>query len=424
MMTDHLLVGALFLVAFWALDPLRLNLDRIGLIKHIPLLLTGAAIALAATGAALFPRRPAGVGVGPISAWFWPLGVFASGVLAGSLYGRFFAGVENSFLNMGLCMFLAPALAWQVGASADPARWARNFFCAVGSVAACDGLLQWAHFAGQTYFHGSEFIVIPLAVYCWFGVAAQPARFLGTAFFLSLAVAAHKNTGYLLALFCIAYCAFWSIRGRYRSLRNPLARERQAGTAALVAIVLLVTGALFYGLRKLLLPTGNPEYRLHTYQKALGKFLDAPVFGNFFSGPATERFDLYQVMNSASNVLPTHSDPLDILANGGAVYSLLFVYGAWRLIRLMWQAIDHSAADGDRALLPGLHACLAIFISGCIVFSFNPVLTQPNSALLLWAAAGTGLGLALRARHASAQAAGRHRAAPAQARPMPRSRVY
>lgn len=408
MMTDHLVVGALFLAAVWALDPLRLNLDRTALVKHVPLLLTAGAIALGGVGLALFPRRSAaGVSVGRIGAGFWPLGVFSVGVLAGSLYGRLIAGVDNSFMNMGLCMLVAPALAWQVGATADPVRWGRNLFCAVGVVAACDGLLQWAHFAGETYFHGSEFIVIPLAVYCWFAVASPALRFIGTAFFLSLAVAAHKNTGYLLALFCIGYCAFWSIRERYKAARNPLVRERQVGTAALVGIALFGAGAFFYVLRSLLLPTGNPQYRLHTYERAFNKFLESPLFGSFFSGPATERFDLYQVMNSVSNVLPTHSDPLDILANGGAVYSLLFLYGAWKLIRLMWTAIEHAASHENRAMLPALHACLAIFITGCIVFSFNPVLTQPNSALLLWAASGAGLGFALRVRAGAARAPGR-----------------
>ena len=60
------------------------------------------------------------------------------------------------------------------------------------------------------------------------------------------------------------------------------------------------------------------------------------------------------------------------------------------------RAWRHAQAQ---ACVPALHGCLAIFISGMITLCFNPVLTQPNSALLYWAATGLGLGLALRMRN-------------------------
>jgi len=452
-MTDYLMLAVLFAAAFWVLDPLRLGLDRIGVVKHLPLMGVAGVAVMAAVGRILFapPRRAARAPDMPtgrdVMLQFWPLALFAGGVLAGSLYGRFAHGVDNSFLNMGLFVWVVPILAWVVCKSADPARWARGFFIALGSVAVVVGLLQWKHFGNAIYYHGIEFAVIPLAVYCWYAGKSWPARLLGWTFFLSLAVAQHKNTGYMLALFVLAYAAYWAWRAGYRAARDAMARERQVGWAAFLVIGALAFGGGFYGLRKLFLPSGNPDYRLHTYQKALEKFADSPLIGNLFTGPATERFELYQVNVSSSNVLPTHSDPLDILGNGGLLYALLFVWGCFMLLRLMMAALEEGGvlaqrvrasagrrrpreaalaelrdADSQAALslacMPALHGCVAIFISGLIVLCFNPVLTQPNSALTYWAATGIGLGLALRMR---ARPAAAH--SPGAAVPEARSRT-
>lgn len=422
LMTDAIALLALFLAALWVLDPLRLSLDHLTVIKHLPLLLLGCALVVAATGRALFARREGARPLEELGLALWPMMLFALAVLGGSLYGRLFQGVDNSFLNMGLLMLTLPAVAWFVRVTPDPARWTRCFYLAIGAVAALDGLLQWAHFAGDTYFHGVEFAVIPLATWCWFGIRNAFWRAAATLFFISLAAAEHKNTGILLGLLVVAYCGYWSLRGQYRRARDHLARERQAGWAVFTGMSLLAFGASVYALRKLLLPDGNPKYRLHTYQKALDKFTDSPLIGNAFTGPATERFELFQVSVSRSNVLPTHSDPLDILANGGVAYSLLFLYGAWKLLWLMACAVYRAEADPE--LRPpyaaALHTSLVTFMSGIIVFSFNPVLTQPNSALVFWAATGVGLGLALRTP--AAQARVRSAARPARPAAAPRMR--
>lgn len=401
-MTDVFLVGALFMAAVWVLDPAQLGLDRLTGIKHLPLLALLCTLVLAATGRALFPRAPAqeAAALPLLSARLWPFMLFGAAVIVASLYGRFAEGVENSFLNMGLFMAVAPVVAWLALTTSDPARLARWFFTVLICAAAVDGLLQWAHFGGGTYFHGTEFAVIPLAAYCWFAwKGAWLPRLAGALFFISLGPVEHKNTGYLLALGMAAYCGYWSVRARYRAARDGMARERQIGWAVFMGGGLLTLGLAIYALRSLLLPDGNPQYRLHTYEKAFDKFLSSPVIGNAFSGPATERFDLFEVGGSSSNILPTHSDPLDILANGGVVYALLFLYGVWRVLRLLLGTLERAGDDARlRPLTAPLHGCVAIFLSGIVVYCFNPVLTQPNGALVYWAATGLGVGLALRLR--------------------------
>ena len=413
LMTDYLLLLVMFAAAFWVLDPPRLGLDRLTGIKHLPLLALAGVVTVAVTGAALFRAPNTPLYGRAIARAAWPLLLFAAGVMGGSLYGRLLHGVENSFLNMGLLVWVMPATAWMAARCADPAKLARGFFLALGGVAFAVGLLQWARGGGVAYYHGTEYAVIPLAIYGWYAARSWPARIFLFLFFASLALAQHKNTGYLLAFFAVAYCAVQAWRAGYRAARDAMARERQVGWAAFLLIGTCLFSLGFYALRKLLLPSGNPDYRLHTYQKALDKFFDSPLVGTGFTGPATERFELYQVAVSSSNVLPTHSDPLDILANGGVIYSLLFVLGAWLLLRLMLGAIARAelvaAQRPGRGMPPTpqamardcvapLHGCVAIFASALIVCAFNPVLTQPNAALVMWAAAGLGLGLALRVR--------------------------
>jgi hypothetical protein len=425
-MTDYFMLAALWAAAFWVLDPLRIGLDRITIVKHLPLMLMAGTAAMVTVGITLFAARDRSEPFKEVMARFWPLALFGLGVIGGSLFGRLVNGVDNSFLNMGLFVWVVPLVAWAVVRSPDPAAWARGFFLALGSVAVLVGLLQWVHYGNGMYYHGVEFAVIPFMVYCWYASRHWPTRLLGLLFFLSLAVAQHKNTGYMLALYAFAHISYWAWRAGYRAARDVMARERQVGWAAFLVMGAAAFGLGFWGLREIFLPSGNPDYRLHTYQKALEKFADSPLVGNLFTGPATERFELYQVNVSSTNVLPTHSDPLDILGNGGLLYAVLFVWGCWLLLRLMMGALEAASAQAQamrrarrpaqrldapqrevaldekqklrQACMPALHGCLAIFIGGLIVLCFNPVLTQPNSALVYWAATGLGLGLALRMR--------------------------
>lgn len=399
LLTDYLVVLALILSAFWVLDPMHLALDRIAVVKHFPLAVLLGTLVFGFFGARLFPRTHQSPAVAGPWRHAWPLLAFAVAVMAGSLYARWRLHIANNFLNLGLFILVVPLMASIVKSMSDPVRWTRLFFLGVGAVAATNGVLQWLAWGRASYFHGSEFIVLPIAVYLWYSGLAKPLKLIGVAFFLSLAVAQHKNTGYLIVLFLLAYCVFWALRARLRSLADPLVRTQYQGLGVLAAAIAVAVSLGVLALRGVLLPSGNPEYRLHTYQRAFDKFLDSPLIGNAFSGAASERFDLFDVAVSYTNVLPTHSDVLDILANGGLLFSLFFLVGLWRLFRLLFTTIDNATLEKTKAYLPALHGCLSIFLAGLITLVFNPVLTQPNSALMLWASLGIGVGLALHLKH-------------------------
>jgi O-antigen ligase len=191
------------------------------------------------------------------------------------------------------------------------------------------------------------------------------------------------------------------LRARFQMLSEPMARERYAGISMFAAFGLLGLLLAFFSVRAFIAPDGNLAYRLHTYEKALSKFLESPLYGTVFTGPATEKFDLFTVGVSATNVLPTHSDPLDILANGGVLFSALFLYAMWKILRMMSSAVDSAPNSEAEACVPALHTCAAVFLSGLLTMSFNPVMTQPNCALMLWTTTGIGIGLALYVKHSS-----------------------
>jgi hypothetical protein len=399
LLTDYMIAMSLILSAFWVLDPMHLALDRIAVVKHFPLVVLLGTLLFGFFGARLFPRTHQAPTVGGPWGLAGPLVAFAGVVAAGSLYGRFRLDIDNTFLNMGLFILVVPLMASIVKSMSDPVHWTRIFFLGVGAVAAADGVLQWIDWGTASYFHGSEFIVLPVAVYLWFSRVFWPLKVIGVLFFLSLAAAEHKNTGYLIVFFLLVYCTFWAIRIRLKSLSDPFSRTQYQGLAVLTGVVSVVIALSLFALRGVLFPDGNPDYRLHTYQRAFEKFLESPLVGNVFSGPASERFDLYQVAISYTNILPTHSDVLDILANGGVVLSLLFLAGLWRIFRLLFSTIDNATLEKTKAYLPALHGCFAVFLTGIITLVFNPVLTQPNSALMLWASLGIGVGLALHLKH-------------------------
>jgi hypothetical protein len=401
-MTDHMIILALMLGAIWVLDPFHVNLDRISVIKHFPLMTLLGTLIFAAVGARLFPRSA------PLASWsellsiLWPLGVFAVAVMAGSLYARFQLNITNTFLNMGLFLLLIPLIARVVSSLSEPAAWARNFFIAVGLIAGVDGVLEWINFRGSyPYIHGAEFIVIPIAVYLWFARIPIIFKILGVLAYLSFGVAVYKNTGYLVLMFTLVYCVFWTLRARYRMQGDPLIRERYIAVSMFTVLALSALVAGYFLVRTSIAPGGNVEYRMHTYERAFSKFMESPLYGNFFAGPATERFDLFDVANSLTNVLPTHSDPLDILGNGGTLFTLLFAYGCWKLFRVMVSAVSLAPNSSGEHCLPGLHASIVVFITGLLTMAFNPVMTQPNSALMLWTTTGVGLGLALYVKNAT-----------------------
>jgi O-antigen ligase len=140
------------------------------------------------------------------------------------------------------------------------------------------------------------------------------------------------------------------------------------------------------------LPSGNVEFREFTYRAAWQQFLDSPIWGTAFSAESVRKFTLFTV-GIARNRLPTHSDLMDLLANGGLLAIGLWLFGYLRIgvfayRRILAPRFLHYpwASQG--------HTFAAISLAAIVVYAFNPILLQPEMAFMVWTTLGMLVGLA------------------------------
>jgi hypothetical protein len=215
-------------------------------------------------------------------------------------------------------------------------------------------------------------------------------------FFLLLAFLFKKNTGYLTGMLVVVYLLRFYAWPRW-SLQE---RVRRATMVYWTAIALLVCTALIAFLvinRTDYLPSGSPGFRLLTYQRAWQHFHASPLWGNWFTAPGSEKFTGFDT-GVSNNILPTHSDVLDLLANGGVMAIVLWLWALWRVARLAYGTVLRPEWASD-PLAPYAHMLAHSSIAGVVTYSFNPIFLQPGKALLLWANFGLLAGISLIVKH-------------------------
>ena len=193
------------------------------------------------------------------------------------------------------------------------------------------GAVLIADYGVRQVYHEQIFLVIPLAVLCLAPPRRTVLHWLGGAFFLAMAWFSQKLTSYAVGALTVAYllAVLW--------LPRPSARPAlQRATLAYWTLLLAAAGgALLAALllaHRAALPSGNLEYRLHTYAQAWRSFTDSPLWGSMFAAEAVRKFTLYTI-GIARNMLPTHSDILDLLANGGLAGISLWALGLAMIAR-------------------------------------------------------------------------------------------
>jgi O-antigen ligase len=267
-------------------------------------------------------------------------------------------------------------------------------------------------FGSREIYHEQIFLAIPIAVACALTRRHGLRAWLSTLFFLGLALLSMKNTSYLLALLASLYIAtFLWLNGIERAPSIKQLWLHYVAVLGTVAVIAAVCFLLYF--RASYLPSGNIEFRGFTYRAAWQQFLESPLWGTSFSAESIRTFTLYTV-GIARNRLPTHSDILDLLANGGLLGILLWMCGyirvgvfafrrvlAPRFLQYPWAATAHAFA--------------AISLSAVVVYAFNPILLQPEMAYLVWTTLGFLVGLAASSdieTHAAEMARRRAAAAP------------
>lgn len=384
-MTDYLFLVSIWFVVWWAVDPLHWGLDRLAHgMKHFPLISMLPALSLAYVGGALFKNKRNSVAKqNPNNKPMLIIWLFAIFITIGSLYARFIKGIDNGFLTMGLYAMGAPVTAWFINQSQHKLFIIKSIsyillFWALVSVA-----IQFANFRGVSVFHEKEHLALASVSILYFISSSKIIKVFVVGFIIISAISANKNTAYIIALLLILFFSIISGAIYASKLKDRFSRWFFWFQSTFVLTAGVGVAGLLYLYLKSDLPSGNPEYRLHTYEIAWNKFLNSPIWGNGFTRAATEEFDLFTV-NLNTQILPTHSDPLDIIANGGLIAFSLWI-SIFFILSFRWYAlIFHPEKQEEPDLVPYLHTLFCLAFSGLFVCLFNPILNAPNKAFVYW----------------------------------------
>lgn len=400
---EHLYLFAAAVAMIVAVDPFEWRLDAHPVVKHLALMIAAPAIAATLIGRALrsaFERTPH---LYRALRAAWPLFVLALMIVGSSLYARFFLDIRSTFLNFGLYMLATFGAAAMVLQSKDVEGMVRAYFRLLVAGATVMGLSLIYHYGVRQVYHEEIFLVIPIAALFVARTRRGLTGWVAFAYFLSMAWFSHKYTSYIIGVLTVAYLALFVALPRMRS--RPGLYRFAAAYGFFLAAFAAAAAAHYVALHsEVELPTGNPEYRLHTYALAWERFVESPLWGTFFTAEAVEKFTPFAI-GIAANRLPTHSDILDILANGGFVAALLWIAGLAAVFRVGYRSVLHPERV-DEAMAQYAHTLALMSFAGVFTYAFNPILLQPPMAYLLWTNLGLLLGLGMRmgrgGRHSAA----------------------
>lgn len=393
-MSDYFLLGGLWLALFYVADPFMIRLDKIGLTKHIPLFLCLGGILLANIGHWLFPSKEQSVTGRPR---YWavlgaalPLVLLGSWIVFGSWYTREYGGTNNTFISVGLYMLVTVLVARVTMLSPARNTLIRAYLLGATVVGAFMTIRMLPLGWPKINYHELEAMIVPLAVYFALRPGNRHWKAFWTLFFLAAGLVFQKNTGFLVLALTLSYV--WIVEWRFRFKESMGFKF----WTMLWLIVLIIAGLAAYSFlayqRGEWMPSGNPQYRLLTYENAWNNFLESPIWGSSFTEPATKRFKGFQIL-AADGILATHSDVLDLAAQGGLIALTLWVWLYLRIGRISLRNILRGRVQDDVHAAAHTFACMSL--GGIIVYAFNPILLQPAKALLHWSQIGLLLGLTL-----------------------------
>jgi hypothetical protein len=385
----------LFIVA----DPFDLGFERPAGTKHMPLLLSLVGLVIASVGHALRSQGRAKICV----SWSllragYPLVMLGAWVLAGGFYTRFVDHIQDSFMTTGLYMLATFSIARAI-ILCDAHEKLIASMCRMIALATAFMILRMIvqHIWSGGMYHEMEFLVIPVAVFFALRPSGSPMqRKLITLFFLFGAVTFLKNTAFIVLFITLLY--LWWVEWRFH-FKDPARVYRYiVGVMLAIAVAITLLAVLGNAFSEVTMPTGNPGYRMRTYDRAIARFYESPVWGTLFASRSTARFTAFEI-SVAGGQLPTHSDVLDIAANGGIIALGLLAWGYARIARVAGRTLLRGRVRNDMAAAAHMFACMSV--SGIAVYAFNPIMLQPEKALLLWGSLGMLLGCCLHAKASS-----------------------
>jgi hypothetical protein len=376
------------IAGFIVVNPFEFSLSKNEVVKHLPILITLLVFGFSVTANQLHQqeRRPEIVRI------IWPILLLAVFIVGGSLYVRFFEGNRYTFMTVGLYMSLLYISTYFFTRTAAPDSLLRIYFFFLLTLAGVMSLYLIRYFNIKQVYHEQIFLVIPFAVFFALGKIPSYLKWLGFFFFMAMSIASKKNTSYLIGIMVFLYLAVMVWMPSLRS-QDGLHRSFKHYLFFLLFAILGAAVAYFVSYRETYLPSGNPEYRLHTYQQVWQDFQTSPIWGSLFTNPAVRKFTVFDV-GIADNLLPTHSDLLDLAGQGGVFALFLWAAGLYLVFRLAYRSILAPKFLSD-PWAPYAHTLAVMSIAAVITYIFNPILLQPGMAYLVWTNLGFLLGMSL-----------------------------
>ena len=371
------LLAAVVLAAIYALDPSdrEWGLATLGSLKYVPTFLACAAVPFYLAGSRRVPLND------------WPLLsllAFSVLVLGGSLFTMLNRQVPAAETFLGRAFNVWPVLAGYMMMFFPRereflvSRFAPILFGITVGMFLILGLWRLGiHVVLSKHIYHEEavyFSAIAGAGLAAPGTRARVARVIVWSLAAALTV---KITGFAFAAIALAGLVIVEFQGQ----RTEGAASRVMGKVSVVLVVLagifatLVTASVY----RVLLPSGSPAVRLHTYAERWDLFTSSPLTGQWFVGTP--------IMQAGALTLPSHSDALDILAFGGILAGLLFL-GPIAIALRHGLANLRSFVDSRSRLQTGCVVLVAAFL---FELCFNPVLNQAKLSLPFW----LGLGVVL-----------------------------
>jgi hypothetical protein len=374
-------------------DPFDLDFERPAGTKHTPFMLELAGLLVANLGHAL-RWQP---GVHNRQSWplfragfpFVLLGVWA---LSGGLYTRIVDQIQDTFMTTGMYILSAFVMARLV-MLCDAYEKLVTIICRMMVAAAAFMIVRMLvlhEWSGGMY-HEMEFFVVPVAVYFALKTSgSRMQRVLMTLFFLFGGITFLKNTGFIVLAITLLYLFWADWRFQFSDMRRVYAYIVSLTVVLATTITIVaVLGNAFSGID---MPSGNPGYRVRTYERAMERFYESPIWGTLFVARSTARFTAFEI-SVADGQLPTHSDVLDLAANGGVLALGLLTWGYFRVARVARRTLLVGKCRSDTTAAAHMFACMSV--SGIAVYAFNPIMLQPEKALVLWGSLGMLLGCCL-----------------------------
>jgi len=315
----------------------------------------------------------------------WYLTLLTMLALPGAVYARFVIKLPSSYFTqtfMLLTFFVVYFVLLRVPDSywRQVQGWLVSAFAVVTVLAAID-VFRNVFVAGAKS-QPNTILILLMGFVLAFYVTARLVRLFSLTLLGALVFFTFKNTAVIAFLaIVVGFYLFPKKSLRKISIYNVFGFS----VAAVLVAGLAIFGYWFLQTQFAAFSSGNTTFRTIIYQYRFDQFLASPLYGQLFTGQSVYEFE--NLFSGA--IVPTHSDWLDILAQGGLAGIFLFVGAMMRTSYLMIKTRRVTIKSDLRSAAVASWVLVSL-VAFVVMSLFNSILNTPEIALLLWTAVALG----------------------------------